>query len=172
VELQHWAHKAEGYTVNRIQKGRWGIKDSQGRPVPGREFKTRMQAEAAERDLLIQSWQQVATPRPTPDEWGSHVGKASGRPFSPKELRLPMQRRTIEGAQITPKGIARIEQHVARFGPDKANQRMIQRLRDISAGRVKPTQTDLQFYTHELREFEHYKAMGWERGMPRDPDRA
>jgi RHS repeat-associated protein len=113
-----------------------------------------------------------ATPQATPNEFGTHTGKSSGRSFSPEELRLEMQKRTTEGVTITDEGIAIVEQHVARFGPAKENQQMIQRLRDIATGKVKPTQTDLNYFTHELRELEHYKAMGWERGVPTDPDEA
>jgi hypothetical protein len=51
------------------------------------------------------------------------------------------------------RGVDVVEQHVARFGPDAPNQGMIQRLRDIAAGRLQPTEADLNFYSHELREF-------------------
>src|SRR5262249_29577879 len=46
----------EGYTVYKIEKGRWGIKDPQGRPVPGREFRTMRQAKA-ETTRLNDPWQ-------------------------------------------------------------------------------------------------------------------
>ena len=63
-----------------------------------------------------------------------------------------------------------MEQHVARFGPDLPNQEMIRRLRDIAAGTVQPTRFDLNFYTHELREFVRYRRRGWQTGQPPDPD--
>jgi hypothetical protein len=49
---------------------------------------------------------------------------------------------------------------------------MLQRLRDIVAGRVRWTSFDLNFYTHELREFVRYRRLGWQTGQPPDPDMA
>jgi hypothetical protein len=66
--------------------------------------------------------------------------------------------------RITPKGINVVEKHLARFGPDAANQAMVTRLRDIAAGRLQPSQVDLNFYTHELREFVRYRQMGFATG--------
>jgi hypothetical protein len=40
---------------------------------------------------------------------------------------------------------------------DQANQVMIRRLRDITSGTIKPTNVDLNFYAHELREMELMK---------------
>jgi hypothetical protein len=34
------------------------------------------------------------------------------------------------------------------------------------------TQTDLNFYTHELREYARYRALGYPAGQPIDPDAA
>ncbi|GHU07578.1 hypothetical protein AGMMS50225_04730 [Betaproteobacteria bacterium] len=51
------------------------------------------------------------------------------------------------GVQVTEKGIARVESHVAQFGNDPANAVMIERLR---AGQTTPQ--DLTFYFHELKE--------------------
>jgi hypothetical protein len=47
---------------------------------------------------------------------------------------------------------------------------MIQRLRDIADGRLEPTQADLNFYSHELREFVRYRQLGWGTGAPADVD--
>ncbi|MGI6416368.1 MAG: Hint domain-containing protein [Thermoguttaceae bacterium] len=49
--------------------------------------------------------------------------------------------------KVTPKGLARVEQHLAQFGDDPANQAMIARLR---AGET--TAQDINFYMHELKE--------------------
>lgn len=40
---------------------------------------------------------------------------------------------------------------------DQANQVMIRRLRDITSGTIKPSNVDLNFYAHELREMELMK---------------
>jgi hypothetical protein len=65
-----------------------------------------------------------------------------------------------------------VERHVARFGPDAANQGMIRRLRDIASGKLQPTQADLNFYSHELREFVRYRQLGWRTGQPTGADAA
>jgi hypothetical protein len=49
---------------------------------------------------------------------------------------------------------------------------MVQRLRDIAAGKLKPTQADLNFYSHELRESIRYKRLGFLNGQPLDADAA
>jgi RHS repeat-associated protein len=54
-------------------------------------------------------------------------------------------------AQITPKGIARVESHLAQFGPDPANELMLQRLKDaLRTGEA--STVDRAFYVHELKE--------------------
>ena len=66
--------------------------------------------------------------------------------------------------QITNEEIDIVEQHVERFGPDKANQMMVNR---IACNREQslqaPTKYDVNFYTHELREFERYRNLGGKR---------
>ncbi|HEY2785794.1 MAG TPA: hypothetical protein VGJ05_12565 [Fimbriiglobus sp.] len=47
---------------------------------------------------------------------------------------------------------------------------MVQRLRDIAAGKLQPTQVDLNFYSHELREFVRYRQLGWRTGQPLGDD--
>jgi hypothetical protein len=73
---------------------------------------------------------------------------------------------------VTPNVINVVEKHVSRFGPDEANQVMIQRLRDIETGRIIATQADLNFYSHELRESVRYKKSGWRTGQPINADEA
>jgi len=104
--------------------------------------------------------------------FGSHKGIVSGRPFFPDELGLPMQKQKIEGIRITVEGIAEIKKHLERFGSDPQNAAMVQRLQSIIKGKIMLTRYDLNFYTHELREFEHYKALGYTTGEPNNPDEA
>ena len=49
---------------------------------------------------------------------------------------------------------------------------MIRRLRDIAAWRLQASQTDLNFYSHELREFVRYRELGWPTGQPSSVDAA
>lgn len=93
-------------------------------------------------------------------------GPASGREFDPDLAGGPVRKLTTANIKITTRGIDFVELHVARFGPDAANHGMIQRLRDIAGGRLQPTQADLNFYSHELREFVRYRRLGWRTSQP------
>jgi hypothetical protein len=99
-------------------------------------------------------------------------GPISGREFDPAGAGGPIRQLTTGRIQITSRGIDVVEQHVARFGPDPANQAMIQRLRDITAGRLQATEADRNFYSHELRQFVRYRRLGWGNGQPPDADAA
>ena len=71
--------------------------------------------------------------------------------------------------QITHEGIDTVEQHIARFGQDNANDFIVDRLRNIANGNLDATQYDLNYYTHEMTEFQRYSNLGWEAGQPADP---
>jgi hypothetical protein len=73
---------------------------------------------------------------------------------------------TTERIRMTDKGIDVVEAHLTRFGPDGANQAMVQRLREIAAGRRQPTHADVNFYAHELRELVRYRRLGWRTNQP------
>ena len=49
---------------------------------------------------------------------------------------------------------------------------MIDRLRRIEAREISATQQDLNFYSHELREYARYRKLGWETGVPSNSDQA
>ena len=70
------------------------------------------------------------------------------------------------------RGVDYVERHVARFGEDELNKAMVQRLREIADGTREATPTDLNFYTHELRESVRYRKLGWKTGQPLDRDEA
>jgi hypothetical protein len=99
-------------------------------------------------------------------------GPISGREFDPAAAGGPIRHLTSDQIKIQSRGIDVLEQHVARFGPDPANRAMIQRLRSIAAGRIRATKADLNFYSHELREFVRYRRLGWGNGQPPDGDAA
>lgn len=106
----------------------------------------------------------------TPDQFGTHLGAASGRPFFPDEIGVPIQSLSTERVRITSRGIDVVENHISRFGDDAQNAAQVQRLRDIATGRIQATPADLNFYTHELREFVRYRSLGYKTGLPDDPD--
>jgi len=97
-------------------------------------------------------------------------GPASGREFDADLAGGPVRQLTTADIRITTRGINVVEQHLARFVPDAANRAMIQRLRDILAGRLQLTQADINFYSHELREFVRYRRLGWRADVPTDID--
>ena len=48
---------------------------------------------------------------------------------------------------------------------------MIKRLEEIEANKIKITDYDKRFYTHETREFERYKSLGHENSLQKEiPD--
>jgi hypothetical protein len=104
-----------------------------------------------------------------PREFGAR-GLISGREFEEALAGGPIRNLTTGRIRVTDRGIAVVEGHVARFGPDAANNQMIQRLRDIASGRIQPTQVDLNFYSHELREFVRYRRNGFPTGVPQGAD--
>ena len=64
--------------------------------------------------------------------------------------------RSIKGVNITREGVQQVQEHLSNpyFFQSKGNQIMIDRLKKIADGNAKATDTDLYFYTHELREKE------------------
>jgi Pre-toxin TG len=109
----------------------------------------------------------VTTSAETLGEFGAR-GAASGRVFDETAAGIPV--RDLAGTQskikITHHAVDVVESHVSRFGPDAANQHMIQRLRNIASGKMVATQVDRNFYSHELREFTRYRKLGWKTGVP------
>ena len=86
-------------------------------------------------------------------------GPASGREFDIAAAGGPIRQLTEVRIRFTVRGIDVVERHVARFGADPANEAMIQRLREIAAGRLEATGADRNFYSHELRESVRYRRL-------------
>src|SRR4029453_4573823 len=99
-------------------------------------------------------------------------GRASGRQFEPHNAGGLIRQLSSERVRITSRGVDVVERHVSRFGPDRANAVMIERLRAIADKCVEPTSVDRGFYTHELREYVRYRRLGYESGTPADPEAA
>jgi len=81
----------------------------------------------------------------------------------------PVRDLTTSRVRVTNRAIDVVERHIARFGPDAPDEGMVARLRRIAAGELKATAQDLNFYTHELREFVRYRRLGFESGLPKPP---
>ena len=108
-----------------------------------------------------------AIPQEKIDSFGAHKGIASGSAFFPEEIGLPISPRQLstDGVRVTNRGVTKVEEHLRRFSPDPQNEAQLQRLRDIAAGKLEPTQADLNNYTHELRESLRYQRLGYSAGQ-------
>jgi len=99
-------------------------------------------------------------------------GPVSKRDFDPDSSGGPVKKLSMSNVKITRTGIEKVKEHVSRFGYDPDNDYMIKRLEAIAAGSMNPTQVDLNYYTHELRERIRYKKLGYSSGQPADQDAA
>ncbi|EEE2300310.1 type VI secretion system tube protein Hcp [Salmonella enterica subsp. diarizonae] len=99
-------------------------------------------------------------------------GTYTSRPFDPDKAGGPVEHLTTEGVNITHEGIAIVEKHISRFDPDPGNDFMVSRLKKIANGNLLPEQVDLNYYTHECREYQRYCNLGWETGRPGDNQEA
>jgi hypothetical protein len=111
-------------------------------------------------------------PMDEPNIWGTHIGVASGRPFFPDEIGLPIRELSTKNVKITSIGIDVVEKHLSRFGYDPQNILAIARLKQISSGKLEASIEDLNFYTHELREYTRYRKLDYEKGVPSVEDEA
>lgn len=102
----------------------------------------------------------------------THIGRVSGRDFNYDDSALPIEKLSLKDTQITEEGVRIVRTHLERFGVWKHNAIMVGRLQRIVKGDLPLTDYDVRFYTHELREFERYKARGWEHGEPNSKDEA
>ncbi|QXI19985.1 S-type pyocin domain-containing protein [Pseudomonas hamedanensis] len=94
-----------------------------------------------------------------PYEGATVKGKYSGRGFNPEQAGGPILDLDWHTATITRSGIDAVKLHIARLDQSDANEIMIQRLERILSGDRELTDTDLRYYTHEIRELERFRAM-------------
>jgi hypothetical protein len=93
--------------------------------------------------------------RPNHDPFGAR-GPFSGREFDLEFAGGPIRRLSTGRVRVTERGLDVVTRRLERFGPDDPNEGMLQRLRDVVDGTLRPTSFDMNFYTHELREFVRY----------------
>ncbi len=94
----------------------------------------------------------------------------TGREFDPTQAGGPVRQLSTARIRVTERGIDALERHISRFGNDEANQVMVDRLRRIARGVTEWTQHDLNYYSHELREFVRYRRQGFPTGAGDDYD--
>ena len=100
------------------------------------------------------------------------IGVSSGRSYDPTQAGGPALNLSTKNVRITHNGINDVIRHVSRFDPYKPNERMIERPRKIADNTLEPSEWDLNFYTHELREYERYTNLGYPSGVPNNQDEA
>ncbi|WP_254433211.1 S-type pyocin domain-containing protein [Pseudomonas moraviensis] len=96
----------------------------------------------------------------SPYEGATVRGKYSGRYFNPEEAGGAIFDLDWRSAVVTQSGIDSVKLHIARLDQSDANDIMIQRLEKILNGQMAVTDTDLRYYTHEIRELERFRALG------------
>jgi YD repeat-containing protein len=99
-------------------------------------------------------------------------GLFSTREFDPSNAGGPLRELSADSIKFTERGVDVVAGHTGRFGPDAANEVMIDRLRRIARGEIEATTIDRNFYSHELREFVRYRRLGWASGQPSNPSAA
>ncbi|WP_024777527.1 S-type pyocin domain-containing protein [Pseudomonas corrugata] len=95
-----------------------------------------------------------------PYEGATTKGEHSGRDFNPDKAGGPIIDLDWRTATVTREGIDTIKLHIARLSPSDANGVMIKRLENILSGDIDVTDTDLRYYTHEIRELERFRNLG------------
>ncbi|WP_367374213.1 S-type pyocin domain-containing protein [Pseudomonas lini] len=96
-----------------------------------------------------------------PYEGATTEGEHSGRDFNPEQIGGPTLDLKWTPAVASQEGVNIVELHTSKFPPSDANKVMIDRLHRILRGELEMTDTDKRFYTHEIREFERFKALGY-----------
>jgi hypothetical protein len=97
----------------------------------------------------------------SPYEGATTKGEYSGRDFNPEQIGGPTLDLQWTPAIASQEGVNIGELHTSKFPPSDANKVMIDRLHRILRGELEMTDTDKRFYTHEIREFERFKALGY-----------
>ena len=88
----------------------------------------------------------------------------TGREFDPTQAGGPIRQLSTARIRVTDRGMDALERHIGRFGQDEANQVMVHRLRRIARGEIEATPYDLNYYSHELREFIRLRRRGFPSG--------
>jgi hypothetical protein len=88
-------------------------------------------------------------------------GVHSGRDFNPEQTGGPILDLEWNPAIAAREGTDLVKLHTSRFPSSDANKVMIDRLEKILRGELEITDTDKRYYTHEIRELERFRALGY-----------
>jgi hypothetical protein len=88
-------------------------------------------------------------------------GVHSGRDFNPEQTGGPILDLEWNPAIAAREGTDLVKLHTSRFPSSDANKVMSDRLEKILRGELEITDTDKRYYTHEIRELERFRALGY-----------
>ena len=97
----------------------------------------------------------------SPYEGAGVKGEHSGRDFNPEQTGGPIMNLEWNPATASQEGVDLVKLHTSRFPSSDANKVMIDRLERILKGELDITDTDKRYYTHEIRELERFRALGY-----------
>ena len=97
----------------------------------------------------------------SPYEGATEEGKHSGRSFNPDEIGDEISDLQWATAAVSSEGTDIVKSHISKFPQSAANDVMLDRLERIARGELEASDTDKRFYTHEIREFERFRALGF-----------
>ena len=97
----------------------------------------------------------------SPYEGAIVEGVHSGRDFNPEQTGGPILDLEWNPAIAAREGTDLVKLHTSRFPSSDANKVMIDRLEKILRGELEITDTDKRYYTHEIRELERFRALGY-----------
>lgn len=97
----------------------------------------------------------------SPYEGAGVKGEHSGRDFNPEQTGGPTMNLEWNPATASQEGVDLVKLHTSRFPSSDANKVMIDRLERILKGELDITDTDKRYYTHEIRELERFRALGY-----------
>ena len=97
----------------------------------------------------------------SPYEGAIVEGDHSGRDFNPEQSGGPILDLEWSPTIAAREGTDLVKLHTSRFPASDANKVMIERLEKILRGEYEMTDTDKRFYTHEIRELERFRALGY-----------
>lgn len=97
----------------------------------------------------------------SPYEGAAVKGEHSGRDFNPEQTGGPTMNLEWNPATASQEGVDLVKLHTSRFPSSDANKVMIDRLERVLKGELDMTDTDKRYYTHEIRELERFRALGY-----------
>lgn len=97
----------------------------------------------------------------SPYDGATTKGEHSGREFNPEQAGGAIQDLEWNSVTISQGGVDLVKLHTGRLSASDANYVMIERLEKILKGELDFTDVDKRYYTHEIRELDRFRALGY-----------